>query len=606
MRIPVNQIPTAIFEAYNLQELVHNGHVYVEIRKGMYGLPQAGILANKQLLPHLASHGYHPCPHTHGLFTHIERPIAFSLIVDDFGVKYVGKEHAQHLHDALSEKYTITADWSGTLFLGMTLKWDYQNRTVDISMPGYIEKALLRFQHSAPRKREHSPHRYIEPQYGAPIQYTDPVDTSQPLTPTEIKKLMEVIGTFLYYARAVDNTMLVALSTLAAAQTKGTAQTAEACTKLLNYAATHPNAVVRYKASDMILHIHSDASYLSEPQARSRVGGFFFLGNGTENPPLNGALQVISQIMNNVLASAAEAEVGGLFINGQAACPIRTTLTELGHPQPPTIIVTDNECARGIANDTVKQKRSKAIDMRFYWIRDRVAQNQFKICWQKGSDNLADYYTKHHPPAHHQRMRSRYLQQEDSANTATGETATVTFAQQTKFRPQSTLREHQSNQASNRSQNHNNRLKDSIQRSNEYTRNNQPWIEVNNSKKERRTKQATTAPTKNNDLSSSIDLQQNPRQVHTVQSIQKRPRYTEVHCEGVLNNNSTGTSTHTRTYSHPIISSVPSAPHRDTPFPRTQGSNDTSPCLQARLIVRPSTGRYWPKRLVQRPIHIRQ
>jgi hypothetical protein len=396
----------------------------------MYGLPQAGILAHKSLLPHLATHGYLPCPHTHGLFIHTDRPIAFSLIVDDFGVKYDGKEHAIHLHDALSEKYTITADWSGTLFLGMALKWDYENQTVDISMPGYIAKALQRFHHPQPTKPEHSPHRYIEPQYGAPVQYTDPEDTTAPLNKADIKQLQEIIGTLLYYARAVDSTMLVALSSLAAAQTKGTQKTAEACTKLLNYAATHPNATVRYKASKMVLHIHSDASYLSEPQARSRVGGYFYLGDGSQNPPINGALQVTSQIMNNVLASAAEAEVGGLFINGQAACPLRTTLTELGHHQPPTIIVTDNECAQGIANDTVKQKRSKAIDMRFYWIRDRVAQNQFQILWKKGADNLADYFTKHHPPSHHRQMRQMYLQQE-TANTATSEI--VTFEQQTKF-----------------------------------------------------------------------------------------------------------------------------------------------------------------------------
>jgi hypothetical protein len=375
--------------------------------------------------------------------------------------------------------------------------------------------------------------------------------------------------------------MLVALSTLAAAQTKGTQQTAEACTKLLNYAATHPNAVIRYKASDMILHIHSDASYLSEPQARSRVGGFFFLGNGTTNPPLNGALQVISQIMNNVLASAAEAEVGGLFINGQAACPIRTTLTELGHKQPPTIMVTDNECAQGIANDTVKQKRSKAIDMRFYWIRDRVAQNQFKICWQKGSDNLADYYTKHHPPAHHQRMRSRYLQQDESANKAT-------FANETKFKKISTLRKHQLNQASQRSGNHNNRMKESLQRLDTHLRNNQPWIEV----------KGTNKQLHHGDAKSEDD-----GGAKSKSNVQQKPRYNDVHCEGVLNN----TSTHTGTHSHPIIiSSVPSVPHSKTPFPRVQASNDTSPCLQARLIGGANTDRYWLKRLVQKAPHTRQ
>jgi hypothetical protein len=132
----------------------------------------------------------------------------------------------------------------------------------------------------------------------------------------------------------------------------------------------------------MILHIHSDASYLSEPKVRSRVGGYFFLGNDTKEPPLNSAIHVISQIMMNVMASAAEAEVGGLFINGQAACPLRVALEEMGHPQPATTIVTDNQCAEGIANETVKQKRSKAIDMQFYWIRDRVEQKQLQIYWR--------------------------------------------------------------------------------------------------------------------------------------------------------------------------------------------------------------------------------
>jgi Reverse transcriptase (RNA-dependent DNA polymerase) len=413
MRIPIHQIPQTIFEQYNLQEMVHNDHVYVEIRKGMYGLPQAGILANKKLLPHLAKHGYHPCPNTHGLFTHETRPIAFSLIVDDFGVKYVGKQHAEHLFAALQEEYSVTANWKGDTFLGMKLQWDYEANTVDLSMPGYVQKALQQFQPVPPHKAEHSPHRHVEPQYGATTQLTEPIDDSEPLNKAETKQLQKIIGTFFYYARAVDNTMLVALGSLAAAQAKGTQQTAIACTKLLNYAATHPDAVIRYKASDMILHIHSDASYLSESQARSRVGGFFFLGTNSKEPPINGAIHVVSQIMTNVMASAAEAEVGGLFINGQAACPIRTTLEELGHPQPPTIIITDNECALGIANDTVKQRRSKAIDMRFYWIKDRVAQGQFTIYWKRGVDNLADYFTKHHPPAHHQRMRPRYIQQTD-------------------------------------------------------------------------------------------------------------------------------------------------------------------------------------------------
>jgi hypothetical protein len=125
-------------------------------------------------------------------------------------------------------------------------------------------------------------------------------------------------------------------------------------------------------------------------------------------PPINGNVHVPSTILKVVVSSAAEAELGALFYNGKEAAWLRTTLIDMGHPQPPTPIQTDNSCAAGIANDTVKQRRSKAIDMRFYWVQDRVVQKQFVVHWRQGSDNLADYFTKHHSAAHHRIMRSQY------------------------------------------------------------------------------------------------------------------------------------------------------------------------------------------------------
>ena len=114
--------------------------------------------------------------------------------------------------------------------------------------------------------------------------------------------------------------------------------------------------------------------------------------------------------MKNVVSSAAEAELGALFHNAQTACPLRVALEEMGHPQPATPIQTDNSTASGIINDTVKQKRSKAMDMRFYWLRDRVRQGQFHVYWKAGAGNKADYFTKHHPTSHHRTMRPTYLQ----------------------------------------------------------------------------------------------------------------------------------------------------------------------------------------------------
>ena len=140
----------------------------------------------------------------------------------------------------------------------------------------------------------------------------------------------------------------------------------------------------------MVLHLASDASYLSAPRARSRAAGYHYLSNGdTTNPPWNAPVHVLVKIMKNVMSSAAEAEVGSAFMNAQDACPTRTALIEMGHPQPATPLETDNKCAEGILTGTVKQKRSKAIDMRFYWLKDRIDQGMFHIYWRAGAANLS-------------------------------------------------------------------------------------------------------------------------------------------------------------------------------------------------------------------------
>jgi hypothetical protein len=117
MRLPIHIIPPKIVDQYKLLPLVQDGWVYVEIRKGMYGLPQAGIIANQQRLKkHLAKYGYKPTYLTPGLWRHESRPITFPLAVDDFGVKYVGDERARHLITALEDLYTVSSDWTSSLY----------------------------------------------------------------------------------------------------------------------------------------------------------------------------------------------------------------------------------------------------------------------------------------------------------------------------------------------------------------------------------------------------------------------------------------------------------------------------------------------------------
>eukprot|EP00536_Pseudo-nitzschia_multiseries_P010327 jgi/Psemu1/25590/gm1.25590_g len=162
-------------------------------------------------------------------------------------------------------------------------------------------------------------------------------------------------------------------------------QTTLGATKyFLNYAACNPEATIIYRASNMILPVDSNAAYLVCPGAKSRAGGYHYLGDTTENT-FNGPILVLAKIIKNAMASAAEAEVASLFLNAREALPIQQCLIELGHPQPATPLKTDNNTAEGILNGTVKQKRSKAIDMRFYWLRDRAKQGQFNIFWEPGN-----------------------------------------------------------------------------------------------------------------------------------------------------------------------------------------------------------------------------
>jgi hypothetical protein len=169
--------------------------------------------------------------------------------------------------------------------------------------------------------------------------------------------------------------MLTALSALATEQANPTEATMTKCKQFLDYAASQEDAVVTYKASDMKLEIHSDASYLSEPKARSRAGGHFFLTRKNNNTtPDNGAVLNVAQVIKAVMSSAAEAELGALFINAKIAVPMCHTLEELGHPQGRTPIQTDNSTADGVVNGKIQPKATKAMDMCFYWLKDREAQ----------------------------------------------------------------------------------------------------------------------------------------------------------------------------------------------------------------------------------------
>jgi hypothetical protein len=279
--------------------------------------------------------------------------------VDDLAVKYVGKQHADHLRDALLRSYELTTDWEGTVYSGMSLKWDYKNRTCDISMPGYVANVLSKFQRDTPKQPQRTPSRYVMPVYGAKTQYATQ-DETPPLAAKQCLNIQKVTGSVLYYARAVYPTVLMHINDIANEQTKATEKTQAATNPLLDYLATNPDATIRYHASDMIIHIHSDSSYLSVSNASSRLGGLFICGDKPphkDNP--NVSILNVASVIKNVVASAAESEVGACFQNAQNGAPLRVTHTELGHIQPATPLRTDNSTSFGILNETINKKVQK-------------------------------------------------------------------------------------------------------------------------------------------------------------------------------------------------------------------------------------------------------
>eukprot|EP00957_Ditylum_brightwellii_P130065 9920533-Ditylum_brightwellii.AAC.1 len=166
--------------------------------------------------------------------------------------------------------------------------------------------------------------------------------------------------------------------------------------RLSNYCATYSNATLCYHASNMILHVHSDASYLTVPEGCSRTGGHFFLSNVSKQPskpppgdiPLNSPVHNLWEVMWNVVASVAEAEVGALFLNAQMEEQLRIALAEMGHHQLPTPICKHNSTADNITNNKLKQHWSHAIDMCFYLAHDRYQQDHFIIYWHPGKKNM--------------------------------------------------------------------------------------------------------------------------------------------------------------------------------------------------------------------------
>ena len=205
----------------------------------------------------------------------------FVLIVDGFGIEYVGDHHLHHLRTVLTTHYTITEDLNGDFVSGIDLKWNYTKihpqRTWRLSMDGYIANLRLKYDHKSPSKSQLSPPRHREINYGPKEQLVVEEYTSPKLNKEGIKRVHDIVGALLYYAWAVHNRLLVCLSAICAQQASATEQTAAAIDQILDHVATHPNDSITYQASDMILAANSNSGFNNKSKARSRSGSHIFL-----------------------------------------------------------------------------------------------------------------------------------------------------------------------------------------------------------------------------------------------------------------------------------------------------------------------------------------
>ncbi len=262
-------------------------------------------------------------------------------------------------------------------------------------MSGYITNLLTRLKHPPPTQRVDAPYAWIAPKYGRTVQHAPLKDMSPLLSAAATGLLQSAVGSLLFYTRAVDPSMLPGLNEVSVQQSNPTKATQRKVHQLLDYVALHSNAVLRYHASAMVLHIDSDAAYLVLPQAKSRIAGHYYLSNDstyTATIQPNGPIFTEYCSLCHVVASSAEAETSALFHNAQNGIPICHLLKSLGHPQPPTALKTNNQVSAAFVNQVMRHKKSKAWDMRLWWLKDKMVQNHFKMFWDKGANNWADYF----------------------------------------------------------------------------------------------------------------------------------------------------------------------------------------------------------------------
>ena len=410
IRIPLAKLSDTFRAKYNLDPFIHSNSVVFEVTGNMPGHPAAGRLAKSELVSVLKRGGYHEHPDVPCLFENPVNKLSFTLLTDDFGIKYTDMAHVDALKDCLTRAgYTFTFDPDGAVYNGMRLQFNYIENKVTLDMPNVIPSALARFCPNGPPRPSRSPSYYSGFTPGKSSHLPTTEDESPLLDDAGKQFVQQVAGTFLHYARAIDYTMLPATVALTNQMSAPREKTRKDANKLLSYAVKYPNNQLVFHACDMVYYINSDASHLSLSKSGSQAGGVHYSGNKGDPYTNCGIHYSLCKRLPTVCSSASESEYGGLFLNGRQGAFTRTVYDALHYPQGPTRVATDNTVARGIAMDEVTLRSSKSNDMQYNWFRDRCRRKQFYCDWVEGKSLDADFLTKVQPAYRHENFIPRFV-----------------------------------------------------------------------------------------------------------------------------------------------------------------------------------------------------
>ena len=253
IRIQTQLIPPSVIEFFQLQPFINRQTLYCSVHKTHYGLPQAGALSQRRLFRHLHTNGYHQLPSTPSVFRNKTGTIRFTLVVDDFVVLWTDRKDMDHFINTLTALYQVKINWDGTKYLGMNIAINRAERHVTLTMPKYIDRLLCKVRPEGV-KGSNTPATYTAPNYANPGARKATVDNSALASEEDKKLLQRVVGTLLYYSRAVDPSICTAVHQLGSVQSKPSQNDMRKMDKLLQYVSKHRNIGIRFYAAHLICY----------------------------------------------------------------------------------------------------------------------------------------------------------------------------------------------------------------------------------------------------------------------------------------------------------------------------------------------------------------